>query len=636
MCGIAGQFNWRTNAPVERARLEWMAYAMRHRGPDGEGVYLDGSVGLAHRRLAIIDLEGGHQPMSTRDGALWIAYNGEVFNYLELLDELRTLGHVPQTRCDTEAVLLAYAEWGLDFASHLNGMWAVAIWDTRRRRLVLSRDRLGVKPLYYAETDDGIVFGSELKVLRTVPGAANTLDLDALDEYMTCGYVIRPRSLVHGARKVLPGTTLTIDSAEGVRERCFWSLRFQPDYGPSAEDWAEQIRALFTDSVRLRLRSDVPLGTLLSGGVDSTLIATTLAELQGGGAHGIDSFCTGVDLPGTTQEYDWASDVAKRLGFRHHEQRLTGREYGAALVDACKLLDEPLAEPMVGQLLAVCRLARQHVKVVLSGEGSDETWFGYNGYRVQYAIELAQRLVPDSVLRRMVPLLDRAAGSLPVPAKVGKYMRLLAEPLERRYLGLNHFDTTVKDRLYQPEVRDALAGRDARGPMRELYDDAGGPETLSRMAAVDCRAWLVDNTLLRSDHMSMASGLELRVPFLDYRLVELALRVPARFKVRARDQKVILKQALADRLPTAVARRRKVGFPTPVAELFRSDWGRDAREVLANPARTTADLFDRERILQMLDRHRSGREDWHTQLFQLLMLEYWAREFEQPPPRPTC
>jgi asparagine synthase (glutamine-hydrolysing) len=429
---------------------------------------------------------------------------------------------------------------------------------------------------------------------------------------------------------------MTVAPAEGLKERRFWSLRFQPDHGPTEAEWIEQIRALFSDSVRLRLRSDVPLGTLLSGGVDSTLIAATIVELEGGGAHGVDSFCVGVDLPGALHEFDWARSVAERLGLRHHEQRLTSREYGAALIDACALLDEPLVEPMVGQLLAVCRLAREYVTVVLSGEGSDETWFGYPGYRTQYAIELMQGVVPRAVLRSMVSRLDRAGGSSRIPPKVAKYMRLLAEPLERRYLGLNYFDTTVKTNLYSPRARSTLAGRDAREVMRGLYDEDGGPETLSRMAAVDCRAWLVDNTLLRSDHMSMASSLELRVPFLDHRLVELALRIPARFKVKVFDQKAILKKALSDRLPTAVAKRRKVGFPTPVAELFRSDWGSGAREVLANPSRTTSDLFDRQGILSMLDRHQSGTEDWHTQLFQLLMLEYWARDFEQPLARPPC
>ena len=628
MCGISGQFNWRTGAPVERETLSRMAYSMRHRGPDGEGFHLDGALGLAHRRLAIIDLEGGHQPMSTADGRLWIVYNGEIFNYVELLDELRARGHQPRTHSDTEAVLLAYAEWGLDFPSHLNGMWALALWDSTQRRLVLSRDRLGVKPLYYADTKDGIAFASELRVLRCIPGIANTIDIHALDEYLTCGYVVRPRSMVAGVQKLMPGTTLTID-AHGAEERTFWKLRFQPDYGPSREDWMEQIRDLFTDSVRLRLRSDVPLGTLLSGGVDSTLIAATLSRLQGGGTHGVHSFCIGVDLPGTTQDFEWARGVANDLGLRHHEQRLSSSEYGAALVDACKLLSEPIAEPMVAQLLAVCRLARQHVTVVLSGEGADETWFGYYGYRVQYAMQLAQKLAPDRLLRWLVPVIDRAADSLHLSPKAAKYARLLTEPLERRYLGLNYFDTTVKDSFYRSEVREALAGHDARESMRRLFDDAGGPETLSRMAAVDCRAWLVDNTLLRSDQMSMAASVELRVPFLDYRLVELALRVPARFKVTPWDQKVIIKQALADRLPPAIARRKKVGFPTPTEELFRGEWGRNAGEVLANPSRITADLFDRPRIMKMLELHRSGREAWHRQLFQLVMLEYWAQEFER-------
>ena len=629
MCGIGGCYNWRTNDPVSPETLSRMGYSMRHRGPDGDGFHLDGPVGLAHRRLAIIDIEGGHQPMSVRHGALWIAYNGEVYNYIELLDELRSYGHEPRTRCDTEAVLLAYAQWGLSFPEHLNGMFALAIWDSAERRLLLCRDRMGIKPLYYAETKSGIVFGSEIKALRTVDGVANDFDLSALDEYMTCGYVVRPRTLVRGVKKLEPGTLLTVDPARGLAIQRYWSLAFQPDYQLTSDEWVEEIRPLFTDSVRLRLRSDVPLGTLLSGGVDSTLIASTMAELRGSG-EGINSFCIGVDLPGVDNEFEWAREVAKKLGLHHHEQRLTSAEYGETLIDAAKLLDEPLVEPMVGQLLAVCRLARKYVTVVLSGEGADETWFGYYGYRVQYAIELARKLLPRSLRGRLAPLLDQLASVVPVSPKVAKYLRLLGEPLERRYLGLNYFDTSLKDSIYTPEIRAALAGNDAREAMRRLYDNAGGPEPLSRMAAVDCRAWLVDNTLLRSDHMSMASSLELRVPFLDHRLVELATRIPARFKVLPHDQTVILKRALSDRLRERVARRKKVGFPTPLAQLFRGDWGRAAEEVIRAPASPTRDLFDRGQISKMMDDHRSNRSDHSRVLFQILMLEYWAREFERP------
>ena len=563
-CGIAGYYNWRSGEPASRRVLESMTWSMRHRGPDGAGFHLDGSQGLAHRRLANIDLEGGHQPKSTRDGDIWISYNGEVYNYVELLDELRSRGHEPVTRCDTEAILLAYREWGLDFAAHLNGMFAIAIWDAPARRLVLCRDRMGIKPLYYAEVPGGIVFGSEIKALRALPGVARDIDLASLDEYMTCGYVCQPRSMVRGVTKVEPGTMVVVEPRKGLTTMRHWRLVFQPDHDRPAGEWAEEIRELFNDSARLHLRSDVPLGVLLSGGVDSTLIAATTARLRGD-PGAVNSFCVGVDMPGALNEFEWARQVASGLGLRPHEQRLSWRQYGDVLLDAIGYLDEPLAEPMIGQLLAVSRLARQHVSVVLSGEGSDETWFGYPGYRVQYGLELMQKMMPAAVQRHLGSVLGHVADVVPMPSRIAKLLRLAAEPLERRYLGLNYFDTRVKDQLYARSLHASLAGRDAREVMRRFYDDAGGLEPLSRMAAVDCRTWLVDNTLLRSDLMSMAASLELRVPFLDYRLVELSARIPARLKVQVHDQKVILKRALADRLPPAVARRKKVGFPTPLA-----------------------------------------------------------------------
>jgi asparagine synthase (glutamine-hydrolysing) len=286
---------------------------------------------------------------------------------------------------------------------------------------------------------------------------------------------------------------------------------------------------------------------------------------------------------------------------------------------------------MVGQLLAICRTVRRHVTVVLSGEGSDETWFGYTPYRTMYAIELAQRAVPSALLARLGGLANRVADAVPLPSKLAKYLRLAAEPLERPYLGVNHFDPSVKDRLYSPELRARLGGRDAREYVRRLYDEAGGPEAIARMAAVDCRAWLVDNTLLRSDLMSMAASVELRVPFMDYRLVELAARVPARHKVKPRSQKWILKKALEDRIPAEIRNRRKVGFPTPLVQLFRGGWGRRAEEILMSPGPATERLFDRGVVGSMIEAHRAGRNDWSRQLFQLLILECWAQAADAAP-----
>ncbi|MEQ1908420.1 MAG: asparagine synthase (glutamine-hydrolyzing) [Vicinamibacterales bacterium] len=626
MCGIAGQFNWRTQKPASRADLQYMASRLAHRGPDGEGFFEDGAVGLAHRRLAIIDIEDGAQPMSLLDGRVTIVFNGEVYNYLELFDELRKFGHAPQTHSDTEAILLAYRQWGLDFVDRLIGMFAIAIWDASLQRLVLCRDRVGMKPLYYAETKDGLYFASEVKALRGLPGVDTTLDPDALDEYMTLGYIINPRCMERGIKKLPPATLATVEAGRGLHVRAYWKLQFSPDYGPSADQWTEEIRALFDDAVKLQRRSDVPLGVLLSGGVDSTAIAATLVKQETG--HGVDSFCVGVDVPGGVTEFDEARRVAQALGTRHHEQRLTSEQHGQVLAEAAGHLCQPLAEPMVGQLLAVCRFAREHVTVILSGEGSDETWLGYDAYRTMYGIELAQAAIPSALLPRLAPVAETLAGAFPESSKFAKYLRLAAQPLERRYLGLNHFDTTVKDQLYSPEARAANAATDPRERVRKFYDEAGGPESISRMAALDCRTWLVDSTLLRSDLLSMAPSMELRAPFMDHRLVELATRVPQSLKAGLFGTKMILKKALADRLPAGVGKRRKLGFPTPIAQLLRGPWGNTVRDVFRTPSACTRDLFDRARLMRMLDEHRSGKGNWSRQLIMVLMLEYWAHAVE--------
>jgi asparagine synthase (glutamine-hydrolysing) len=353
MCGIAGRFHFKSRTPVESRDLERMNARMAHRGPDGEGYFLEGPLGLAHKRLSIIDLEGGRQPMIDDD--LAIVFNGEIFNYLELFDELRPFGLVPKTKSDTEAILLAYRKWGLDFPSRLNGMFAIALYDRTKKRLILVRDRMGVKPLYYAMTDDGVAFASELKALRGGPGIDTTLDLEAFDDFMSLGYVVNPRCVVRGVKKLEPGTRMVIDE-RGVTHTRYWQLRFAPDESKSESEWADEVRAIFDDAVRLRLRADVPLGVLLSGGVDSTAIASTLVRQLGRAGEGVDSFCTGIDVPGAVNEFAWARKTAQRLGTRHHELHLSPKENGDLLIESARLLDEPLAEPMVAQLLGLSRL----------------------------------------------------------------------------------------------------------------------------------------------------------------------------------------------------------------------------------------------------------------------------------------
>ncbi len=559
--------------------------------------------------------------MSTVDGDFTVSFNGEIFNYIELTRELEAKGHRFRTRSDTEVILHAYREWGVDCVQRFNGMFAFALWDATLRRLVLCRDRMGVKPLFYAPLPDGLVFASELKALMLVPELDRSLHLGALAEYMAVGYVVHPRSMMAGVYKLPPGGIMVCSERSEPEMRRYWMPRFEPDENANKADLEEELRALFDDAVALRLRSDVPIGILLSAGVDSSAIAATVARL----GPRLTTYCVGVDVgEGASNELEPARRLAAELGVPHRELTLDANEHGQRLFEAAQLLDEPLAEPMIGQLLAICREVRRDCPVVLSGEGSDETWFGYTPYRTMHALGLLRDLLPASVTHNLASLVEHTH----LPQKVDKYLRLLDKPLEERYLGLNYFDDEHKRSLFSPAVREELGARDPLKPVRELYSDTYGLHPIARMAAVDVRAWLVDNTLSRSDVISMATGLELRVPFMDYRLVELALRVPTNLKVNPFGQKVLLKDALSDRIPAWVRKRRKQGFPTPIAELFRQDWGRTAGEVLRSPCRATRDLFDWPRIGTMLVEHRERRADWGRVLFQILVLEYWARRFD--------
>jgi asparagine synthase (glutamine-hydrolysing) len=622
MCGVAGVFNHRSREPARAADLAAMGRRLAHRGPDGDGVYLDGALGLAHRRLAILDREGGRQPMESAGGAVVIAYNGEVYNYRDVFAALEGRGRAPRTRCDTEAVILAYEAWGLEFVDRLRGMFALALWDRPRRRLVLARDRLGIKPLYWAETPGGLVFASEPKALWGAPGVDHGVDLDALDEYMSLGYVVTPRSMARGLRKLAPGTTLAVEEGGAPSCRRYWSVRFDPDPAPSAAAWASEVRALFDDVTRLHLQSDVPVGVLLSGGIDSSIVASSVAAQT----SRVETFTIGVDVPGSMSELGWARRVAAAAGARHHERRLGDDDHTALLREVAAIVDEPIAEPVCAQLLGVCRLARDAgVVVVLSGEGADEIFFGYGMYPKMALVSRAQRLVPPAALSGAVaPALRLAARALARAPKLAKYLNLAGEPLERRYLGVNLFDPALKARLYHPDAAAALAGRDAGLALARLYDGAGGPEPMAQMAAFDCRAWLVDDILLRADLMSMAASIELRVPFLDHRLVELAQRIPSRHKVRGATGKVVLRRAFADRVLPDVIRRPKLGFPTPIREIFRGRFGREAEDLLTAPSAATASLFDRAAVRALFAEHRAGPDQSRT-LYQIYALEAWAR-----------
>lgn len=622
MCGIAGIYNWESSRPVDQGILRDMAHRMAHRGPDGDGIYANGPVGLAHRRLSIIDINSGSQPMASPSGRQHLSYNGEIYNYLELRLELKRLGYRFRTHSDTEVVLASYLQWGEAFVERLNGMFAFAIWDQQSRRLTLGRDRLGIKPLFWVKTPGGMAFASEIKVLRAIPDCAREINIDAIDEYMTCGYVTAPRCMVNGVHKLPPASLMSVDQ-RGVRDHRYWQFRFLPDYEVTEDAWQEQIRETFQDALKLQLRSDVPLGVFLSGGVDSTIICSEMTR-QIEKKTEINSFCVGVESPDSQTEFDWAARVANKLGLNHHEYCLSSKQHGEFLIEAAMAIGEPIVEPMIGQLLAVSKFAAEHVKVVLSGEGADEFWLGYPGYRTLGLMDRFYRMVPALFIPGVKSSLLKLADSRLTSGRPAKYLRLLAEPLERRYLGLNFFDTANKLSVYSGDLKEHFATTDAREYARRYYSDVGGSESVSRMAAVDGQAWLVDNTLLRSDHMTMAASLELRVPFLDHRLVDLACRIPVAKKIRGSDQKRILKNAFYADVSQGVATRRKLGFPTPLNRLFREPWGEQVRDVILGSQENARNLFNRQRLGEMYQEHRAEKRDWGRELLQVLLFEYWA------------
>ena len=617
MCGIAGLYSFRSGRPVACDEVGAMADRMAHRGPDDSGVFTDGPLGLAHRRLTILDTSRrGRGPMATPDGAVTITYNGEVYNFLELKKELEASGCSFRTKTDTEVLLRLYQERGDSFLTLLNGMFAFALWDRPRRRLLLARDRLGIKPLYYTWTADGIAFASEIKALLTVPGVRAEVDPEMLDAYMSVGYVPTERTMFRGIHKLQPGWAMRI---EGGRAELFQYWDLDPKPQPMSEaECLEEVTALLTDAVRLQLRSDVPLGVFLSGGVDSSAVVALMHEL---GVTDIETFTVAYDFGPQFDETRYARQVAEKFHTRHHEVYVTPAEFRDFIPSLVDHMEEPVTEAAAISLYKVARLARERVVVVLSGEGSDEVFGGYPIYSYMQALERYRR-VPAALRNGLInPLLERMGG------KWGKYTHLSRLPLPERYAGVSFYESPGKEALYLPEVRNSFNGSAMPGLIARYYEKTEGRDAISRMMGLDVKSWLVDDLLVKADKMTMACSLELRVPFLDHRLVELGARIPAALKVRGFTTKYILKKAMEPYLPREILYRPKMGFPTPLAHMFKGEMKGYVADVLGSERSLDRGYFRPEEVRRLVAEHLSGARDHHRVLWQLLVLEEWHRRF---------
>jgi len=623
MCGIVGIVKFDSRETPEETRLKRMRDVLRHRGPDGEGLWLEGPVGLGHRRLSIVDVAGGHQPMANEDGRVWITYNGEIYNHAALRTGLEAKGHRYQTRSDTETILHLYEEEGDACVERLQGMFAFALWDRKRERLLLARDRLGIKPLYYALSDGELLFASEIKAILAVMAGRPALNPSAIPEFLATRFLAGDETFFQGIRKLPPGHVFTWSRAAGPRRHRYWCLPTEIDESSAGlAERAADLRDRLEATVRSHLMSDVPLGLFLSGGLDSTGLAALMGPMVN---DHIRTFAVGFDDP-ASNELPFARMAARAVGAQHHEVVLSADEFFRALPRLIWHEDEPIAFPSSIALNAVSQLARSHVKVVLTGEGADELFLGYNWYRLTAWNEALGRhywaWTPAAVRKRI----RRVVSSSP---------RALRRYLGRSFLAL---DPGVRAVYYENFAvfpaswrRALVVDRrllEATDPYREqmrYFADAPG-STLDRMSHADLQTYLVE-LLMKQDQMSMAASVESRVPFLDHRLVEHVVRMPVEFKVRGITTKAVLREALRDRIPRESLRRRKLGFPVPLGRWARERYAPLIRRTICGPRALARGMFEPRALERLVAEHESGIANHTDRLWLLMNLEMWHRIF---------
>jgi asparagine synthase (glutamine-hydrolysing) len=617
MCGIAGLAR-SDGPPVDRQLLARMTDVLAHRGPDGRGLHVEASVGLGHRRLAIIDLTTGAQPMGSEDGAIWITYNGEVYNYRELRQELASLGHRFRTTSDTEVVLHAYEAWGPDCVPRLRGMFAFAIWDGRDRSLLLARDRLGIKPMVYAWNGATLRFASEIKALLEDAEVPRDLDWCAIRDYFTFLVVPGPRSVFRAIRKLPPASYLRwrLDVGPPVLSR-YWTLTMTPENAVPEGEWIERLDDALADAVGRHLVSDVPVGAFLSGGLDSSAVVAYMVRTS---RVPVKTFSVGFD-DAAFDELRYARLVARRLGTEHFET-IVKPDVVAILPRLARQLDEPFADASAIPTYCVSQMTREHVTVALSGDGGDESFGGYRRYAEALRLDRQARALRPG----FAPAARRLAAWLPRGMRGQGFLELLTTPPLLRYFRLLTYqrDDTLAQ-LLGPAVMTEVAAQTEPAALLDRAATSGTDDYLSLLQYLDFHHYLPEDILTKVDRMSMLASLETRVPLLDHVLVELVARIPSRLKVRNGVSKHILKRTLAGRLPPETLSRRKMGFGVPLAGWFRGELRTFLADVLTDRRARQRGFVQPHAVDSLLQAHQTGRRDQSPQLWSLLCFELWCR-----------
>ena len=625
MCGIAGIFDLRGRRPIDEALLVAMRDSVRHRGPDGEGVHLEPGVGLGHRRLSIIDVAGGRQPLYNEDNSVVVVYNGEIYNYRELVDELRGRGHVFRTHCDTEVVVHAWEEWGEESVERFNGMFAYALWDRNRGKGFLARDRLGIKPMYYAELDNGqVLFGSELKALLAHPGLSRDIDPAAVEEFFAYGYVAEPRSIFRGAKKLSPGHTLTITADARPQLRRYWDVVFERRQSAPEAELADELVLRLRAAVSSHLMSEVPLGAFLSGGVDSSAVVAMMAQVS---SEPVNT-CSIRFGERAFDESRFAVEVAERYRTNHLSSTVDPADFG--LVDRlASLYDEPFADSSAMPTYRVSELARRRVTVALSGDGGDESFGGYRRYRWHTYEEKVRGLVPGSLRGPLFGLLGRVYPKADWAPKVlrakSTFEALALDPIEGYFHSVSILGDDLRRRLFRDSFRRELQGYQAIDVLKRHLERAPD-HPLSRVQYLDLKTYLPGDILTKVDRASMAHSLEVRVPILDYELIEWAAGLPPETQLRDREGKYLFKQAMEPYLSRDLLYRPKMGFAVPLASWFRGPLRARVREAVTSPVLLDTGIFDERFLARMVDEHQSGLRDFSAPLWSVLMFEAFCRQ----------
>ena len=602
-----------------------MMDVIQHRGPDGSGEYLSGPVGLGHLRLSIIDLATGSQPMSNEDGSVWVVYNGEIYNFAELRAELVARGHQFKSTTDTEVIVHLYEEMGDRCVTRLRGMFAFALWDEPRQRLLLARDRVGIKPLYFAQTRESIVFGSEIKSILQDPGVRREVDHASIDRFLTYYYLPGNETLLQGIRKLLPGHYLTVEDGR-VSSHEYWDL--SQDAMPSMLAFPDAVTALqelLSRTVRDHMISDVPVGVLLSGGVDSTGILSYAVQHARQQLH---TFTMGFEGRNFADERPFAQLGASTFGTQHHEMSISAEEFRDFLPRFVWHMEEPVCEPPAVALYFVSRLARESgVKVLLSGEGGDEAFAGYQTYRNVLLLEKLKSLLgpAQGLLAPTLRAMSQAGFS-----RFGPYAGMAASSLEDYYYSraaspFTEFNRRKQD-LYSATFRNQLGVTDSAAPTNQLFSRAQGRSVLQQMLYVDSKSWLPDDLLVKADKMTMATSVELRVPLLDFQVMEFAAALPDHFKVKGWRLKRILKAALSESVPREILDRKKTGFPVPYDSWMRNELRDFVRDTILSSNAAVYEYFDRAAVARIVSDHASGA-GCAKEVFSLVALELWHKQF---------